>query len=94
MAIEDIKKHRKFEKFLHEKFILSPHTYTTAEELKNANLDYDYYISGSDQIWNTSCFDFLSSYYLDFVKAENELPTLPAWDQSLLKRSIRSSIHL
>ena len=78
LAIEDIKKHRKFEKFLHEKFILSPHTYTTAEELKNANLDYDYYISGSDQIWNTSCFDFLSSYYLDFVKSGKRIAYAPS----------------
>ena len=78
LAIEAIKKHRKFEKFLHEKFILSPHTYTTAEELKNANLDYDYYISGSDQIWNTSCFDFLSSYYLDFVKCGKRIAYAPS----------------
>lgn len=78
LAIEDIKKHRKFEKFLHEKYILSPHTYTTAEELKNANLDYDYYISGSDQIWNTSCFDFLSSYYLDFVKSGKRIAYAPS----------------
>lgn len=78
LAIEDIKKHRKFEKFLHEKYILSPHTYTTAEELKNANLDYDYYISGSDQIWNTSCFDFQTSYFLDFVKHGKRIAYAPS----------------
>lgn len=78
LAIEDIKKHQKFEQFLHEKYILSPHTYTTAEELKNANLDYDCYISGSDQIWNTSCADFLTSYFFDFVKHGKRIAYAPS----------------
>lgn len=78
LAIEAIKKHRKFEKFLHEKYNLSSHTYTTAEELKNANLDYDFYISGSDQIWNTICFDFATSYFLDFVKHGKRIAYAPS----------------
>lgn len=36
------------------------------EEL--STLNYDYYISGSDQIWNINCFDFDWNYYLEFVK--------------------------
>lgn len=86
LAIEDIKKHQKFEQFLHEKYILSPHTYTTAEELKNANLDYDCYISGSDQIWNTSCADFLTSYFFDFVKHGKRIAYAPVWGHSHLNR--------
>ena len=69
LAMDDVRKHRFFEKFLNQKYILSPDTYTSAEELKDANLDYDCYISGSDQIWNTSCGDFSTAYYLDFVKS-------------------------
>lgn len=78
LAIGDIRKHRKFEQFLHEKFILSPHTYTTAEELRAAILDYDCYISGSDQIWNTACFDFQTSYFLDFVKYGKRIAYAPS----------------
>lgn len=78
LIIESIHKYRKFEKFINEKYILSKHTYTTAKELRNANLDYDCYISGSDQIWNTSCFDFQTSYFLDFVKHGKRIAYAPS----------------
>lgn len=29
---------------------------------------YDFYIAGSDQVWNSKCFEFTPVYYLDFVK--------------------------
>lgn len=60
-------KYKLFEKFLHEDLILSEQEYSTIEELEYGNLKYDYYISGSDQIWNTDCFDFDIAYYLPFV---------------------------
>lgn len=78
LIIESIQKYRKFEKFINKKYILSKHTYTTAKELRNANLDYDCYISGSDQIWNTSCFDFQTSYFLDFVKHGKRIAYAPS----------------
>ena len=78
LIVESIQKYRKFERFINEKYILSQHTYTTEEELRNANLDYDCYISGSDQIWNTSCFDFATSYFLDFVKCGKRIAYAPS----------------
>lgn len=68
LAIDDIRKYRKFEKFLRQQYILSSKTYSTAEELKLADLDYNCYISGSDQIWNTTSGDFNFAYFLDFVR--------------------------
>lgn len=68
MAFNDWRKYRLFERFLKDKFILSEKEYHTSEELANAGLDYDAYISGSDQIWNTHCFDFDWAYYLNFVR--------------------------
>lgn len=92
LAIKEIQKYRKFEKFLHDKFILSPHTYTTTEELRNANLDYDYYISGSDQIWNTSCLDFQTSYYLDFVKQGKRIAYAPSMGPKPCEQVKKSSL--
>ena len=43
------------------------------EELRNNPPIADYYISGSDQIWNVRAKDFLLSYYLDFVKVGRKL---------------------
>ena len=34
---------------------------------KNCDLNYDYYLSGSDQIWNLDPIDFEWSYFLEFV---------------------------
>lgn len=55
-------KYNNFNKVLN----LSPNRYTSYNELKNGNLDYDIYIAGSDQIWNF--YTSLSPVYmLDFV---------------------------
>lgn len=64
---EAICKYELFEKFLQNDLFLSKQEYTTVEELERGDLKYDYYISGSDQIWNTDCFDFDIAYYLPFV---------------------------
>ncbi len=56
-----------YEKFLSEKLQVTKE-YNTYEELMNENFDYDYYISGSDQLWNLNARDFDWSNYLEFVK--------------------------
>lgn len=67
-ALGILKKYRFFEKFLKEDLILSSKEYNTLEDLANADFNYDYYISGSDQIWNVESWDFSYSYFLPFVK--------------------------
>lgn len=61
------KKHRLFEKFLSDSLKLTKE-YTSLEELEKADLNYDCYISGGDQIWNTAPLDFDWSFYLPFAK--------------------------
>lgn len=86
LAFDDVRKYQKFEKFLKENYILSPQTYATAKELKEANLDYDCYISGSDQIWNTKCLDFQTSYFLDFVKQGKRIAYAPSMGPNPFKQ--------
>lgn len=48
--------------------ILSKEKYKTSEELKNNPPIYDYYISGSDQVWNPYFKKQIgNSYFLDFA---------------------------
>lgn len=61
------KKYRLFEAFLQKDLRLTQE-YKTLEEVEKANLCYDCYISGGDQIWNTAPDDFDWSFYLPFVK--------------------------
>lgn len=82
LAIDDIKKHRLFERFLNHKLILSSATFSSSKELEDAQLDYDCYISGSDQIWNTCCSDFSTAYYLGFVKSGKRIAYAPSMGPS------------
>ncbi len=61
------RKHNKFNTFVTKNFQLTDR-YRNHEELYRNPPKADYYISGSDQIWNVRALDFSPSYYLDFVK--------------------------
>lgn len=73
-----IKKQRLFEDFLKNDLKLSSKEYITLEELGNENFNYDYYISGSDQIWNVQCIDFSYAYFLPFVKSGKRIAYAPS----------------
>lgn len=77
-AYNDSRKHKLFEDFIKEKLILSEREYHTIDELTKADFDYDVYISGSDQIWNTLCFDFDWAYFLPFVKRGKKIAYAPS----------------
>ena len=67
LAFHDWRKHQLFEKFLREDLKVTKREYADSQQLKNACFDYDAYISGSDQIWNTHCYDYDSAYFFDFI---------------------------
>ena len=60
-------KHRLFERFLREELKVSEQEYATMEQLDEARLPYDAIIAGSDQIWNTICFDHDRAFFLPFA---------------------------
>ena len=65
------KKWHLFEEFLHRYLHLTKE-YSTLDELKQANFDYDVLITGSDQIWNTKAFDFSEAYFGTFVSTKTK----------------------
>lgn len=42
-------------------------TYKSIDELYAANLNYDVFLTGSDQVWNPGIYSSLSPYFLDFA---------------------------
>lgn len=78
VAVNDWRKHRLFEKFLRTRLILTPTEYSSSEQLRHASLDFDIIISGSDQIWNTICFDHEPAYFLDFCKDTKRVAYAPS----------------
>ena len=66
---DSLTRYNKFQSFLTKKFDLIG-DFQTYEELSNANLKLDAYITGSDQVWNpVHIGGFNPAYYLDFAEA-------------------------
>ena len=61
----------KFNYFQENVLTLTKAEYSNSEDLERAALPFTTYITGSDQIWNTACYDFDWSYYLEFAKTGN-----------------------
>src|SRR5690606_17878651 len=56
-----------FEAFIRDYLEVAEKRYTKTEELKEIDGQYEYYICGSDQVWNTKAKDFDDAYFLSFV---------------------------
>ncbi len=72
------KRYDKFEDFINN-YLDITQEYTSEDALRNADLQYDCYIAGSDQIWNPIPADFDWSYYLSFVKTGRKIAYAPSF---------------
>lgn len=61
------KKEKYFEEFI-KNSLQTTKEYSSLEELKNEEWKYDYYIAGSDQLWNLQAIDFDWANYLEFIE--------------------------
>lgn len=65
-------KSKNFSEFREEHLKLSMDTYLTEISLKEKPPKYDFYITGSDQVWNPDLFEKIgNSYFLDFASPES-----------------------
>lgn len=62
------KRKKRMEQFLCENLPITNDCYYSNESLKKAKLGYDYYICGSDQIWNVGCSNYSEAYFLSFAE--------------------------
>lgn len=97
-SIKDLnKKWQLFETFLTKHLNLTKE-YNTVKELKDASFDYDYIITGSDQIWNTKAIDFSEAYFATFTRlpkiayAPSMGPEPEVQDASYVKNLLRDYI--
>ena len=61
-----------YERFINNVLPTTKKEFSTTEELKSEQFDFDTYVCGGDQIWNPACQDFETAYYLQFLKGENK----------------------
>ena len=83
----------KFEDFINNKLIITKE-YATEEELKNADLNYDLYVTGSDQIWNPVPADFDWAYYLTFVSKGTKISYAPSFGQLASKGDAKTRARI
>lgn len=62
-------RHGKFVRFRKEYLVFSKENYMNEEQLYSKSLNYDAYVTGSDQIWNPNLYGGKNNriYFLDFV---------------------------
>lgn len=72
-------KYLKFEQFICDKLVKNEPEYNRLDELYKIEQQYDYYISGSDQIWNPIPNDFDEAYLLPFVKNGKRVAYAPSF---------------
>lgn len=72
-----------FETFLDTNFNLTQEEYACEKDLLTSDLNFDYWICGSDQIWNLECLDFDWSYFLSFVKSGKKIAYAPSFGPCL-----------
>lgn len=57
-----------YNKYLTKHLNISTTSYCDNSELVEAKMDYDKYLTGSDQVWNVSIDDYDDAYFLNFVR--------------------------
>lgn len=63
------KRNKAFETFIEKRIPLTDKTYHNRSELTKEELNFDVFITGSDQVWNDKCANFDPVYFLDFDAA-------------------------
>ena len=66
------KRYNEFERFITKVLPIGDTEYQNTEQLRAADLKYDAYVCGGDQIWNPACQDFETAYYLQFLSPEDK----------------------
>lgn len=61
-----------FKTFINQYIVMSENQYSTIEELECLNEAYDFFIAGSDQVFNLYCSGFDTNYLLQFVKDDKK----------------------
>jgi len=60
-------RYQRFHDFMEQEYHLSPTLYKSSEDLINLGHEYDTFICGSDQIWNTGRYQPDDGFFLNFV---------------------------
>lgn len=75
-------KKMKFEQFRKENLKISDEVIHGDKDSKEVQDKYDYYIVGSDQVWNTDITNRTKAFFLDFVKTKPKIAYAASYGKS------------
>lgn len=67
-----LKRKERFDRFLEEEVPMTEQAWFSNDELRKAQMDFDTYVCGSDQIWNTHCRNYDDAFILSFARGRGE----------------------
>lgn len=70
LGFPKLQRRKKFRKFIERYLILSSSMYHTKEEIEENPPYYDFYLTGSDQVWNPKYVSTDPTFMFSFVKGE------------------------
>ncbi|MEK0313686.1 polysaccharide pyruvyl transferase family protein [Cohnella sp. 56] len=68
----EVNRRTNFERFRKEKLLLTKKVFRNDGDLKEISDSFDFYITGSDQVWNYNAHGFDGNYFLNFVLNSNK----------------------
>lgn len=71
-------KRKKFKNFVKKHITLTTPVNKDILKSENFNNEYDFFITGSDQVWNHEIINLDGAYFLDFVKDERKIKSYAA----------------
>lgn len=82
-----------FQEFIDKYLIVSGVQFSENAELKEIDGKYDFYICGSDQVWNTSASDFDDAYFLNFVTKGKKIAYSTSLGATNIIENVNSKLH-
>lgn len=81
----------RYEQFRKEQMKLSPVEFSSGEEMEAAELDYNAYIVGSDQVWNVDIADFDRAYFLPYAKNAKRIAYAASFGPLMKEKTVLSA---
>lgn len=81
----DVSREKKFSDF-QKRYLVGDSKILKKEDIKKLDGRYDYFITGSDQVWNLDCSGNDMSYFLDFVKISRKVSYAASFGSSFCQQ--------
>lgn len=84
-------RHKVFKKFSLECIIETERVFNKDDDLTQLNKDFDYFVVGSDQVWNPSMNKLSSFFFLNFANESKRIAYAPSFGVSELPKNVESN---